>query len=221
MTTLDSSAVAQYLADHPEFFQEHVALLGQVQLTSPLLGRAVSLQERQMELMREKYKALELHMSDLIRTAQENDVLTHKLQTWTQSLLLGRNDVDLPHILIDGLRTIFSVPQATLRLWGVAPDYSHTWFVQDVSEDTMIFANSLTAPYCGVNHDFEAVRWLDDAEQVQSAVILPLRTAAESRAFGLLILGSDDPQRFKADMATDFLTNIGATTSAALSCLLD
>lgn len=221
MTILDSTAVAQYLTDHPHFFQEHATLLGQIQLTSPLLGRAVSLQERQMEVLREKYKALELHMADLIRLGKENDGITLKLQTWTQSLLAARNDVDLPHTLITGLQIIFSVPQVTLRLWGVAPKYSHTWFVQDVSEDTVIFANSLNAPYCGVNHDFEAVRWLEQADQVQSAVILPLRLPDAPKAFGLLILGSPDAARFDANMATDFLSNIGATTSAALSCLLE
>lgn len=220
MTTLDSAAVAQYLVDHPQFFQEHAALLGKVQLSSPLLGRAVSLQERQMEVMREKYRALELNMADLIRLAQENDAITRKLQAWTQSLLLARNDVDLPHVLVNGLQTIFSVPQASLRLWGVAPEYSHTWFVNDVSEDSMLFANSLTEPYCGANHDFEAVRWLDESESIQSAVILPLRADAQSKAFGLLVLGSPDPERFNADMATDFLVNIGNTASAALTCLL-
>jgi uncharacterized protein len=216
---LESAAVAEYLADNPHFFQEHAALLGKVQLSSPLQGRAVSLQERQMEVMREKYKVLDLQMADLMQRAQENDAIAQKFQQWTQSLLLARNDVDLPHVLISGLQSIFGVPHATLRMWRVADEYSHTWFAQDVSEDAPIFANSLTAPYCGMNNDFEAVRWLD-ADGVQSTVILPLRTPQAAEAFGLLIMGSPDPQRFTADMATDFLTAIGTTASAALACLL-
>jgi uncharacterized protein YigA (DUF484 family) len=82
-----------------------------------------------------------------------------------------------------------------------------------------MFANSLLAPYCGSNHDFEAVRWLEGAESVASTVILPLRAAGAKTAFGLLILGSPDAQRFSASMATDFLVNIGETASAALSSL--
>ncbi|MFC3107845.1 DUF484 family protein [Undibacterium arcticum] len=220
-TALDSATVAQYLAENPLFFQEHAGLLAQVQLSSPLMGRAVSLQERQMEVMREKYKALELRMAELLHMAQDNDAITHKLHLWTRALLLARNDVDLPYTLIDGLRTIFDVPQVTLRMWRVAPDYSHTWFVQDVSDDTRLFANGLVAPYCGTNNDFEAVRWLDGADQVRSTAILPLRVDGASDAFGLLILGSPDPQRFTAAMATDFLGHIGDTSSAALACLLD
>jgi hypothetical protein len=218
---LDSAAVADYLLDNPRFFEEHSELLGKVKLTSPVAGRALSLQERQMEVLREKIKGLELRMAELMRIAQENDAITQKFQLWTRSLLLARNDVDLPHALINGLQTIFSVPHVTLRIWGVAEEFSHTWFAAEVSEDARLFTNGLTAPFCGPNHDFEAASWIDDAESIQSIAMLPLRVGASPEAFGLLVLGSPDPGRFRADMATDFLSKIGETGSAALTCLLD
>jgi len=215
----DPDTVAQYLIDSPHFFEEHAELLAKIRLSSPLLGRAVSLQERQMEVLREKIKVQDLRLADMMRNAQENDASSHKLQAWTRSLLLARNDVDLPHTLVDGLRTGFAVPQATLRLWGVAEDYSHTWFAAEVSEDAKIFANGLSLPFCGSNNDFEAASWLE--HDIQSVAMLPLRSsAAASATFGLLVLGSPDPQRFSADMATDFLQQIGETASAALACLL-
>jgi uncharacterized protein YigA (DUF484 family) len=217
---LDSTIVANYLAEHPEFFQEHGAMLAQIQLSSPVSGRAISLQERQMEVMRSKYKALELRLAEFIRTAHDNDTLNQKFNDWSKNLLLARNDVDLPHILIDGLRSIFNVPYATLRLWRVADDYSHTWFVKVVSEDVSIFANSLTSPYCGLNNDFEAVSWIEEADDARSVALIPLRLQARE-TFGLLVLGSSDPDRFSANMATDFLLQIGATSSSALACLLD
>jgi uncharacterized protein YigA (DUF484 family) len=217
--TLDSDAVATYLSDNPHFFEEHSELFARVKLVSPLGGRTVSLQERQMEVLREKTRGLELRLAELMRLAQENDAITHRLLTWTRSLLLARNDVDLPHVLVNGLQTIFSVPQATLRLWGVAEPYAHTWFAAEVSEDARLFCNSLTAPYCGPNQDFEAASWIDDAEEVRSIALLPLRT--ETQAFGLLVLGSPDPDRFSAAMATDFLAQMAETASAALACLLE
>src|ERR1700739_3385889 len=109
---MDSHAIAQYLSDHPHFFEEHAELLSKIKLTSPLAGRTVSLQERQMEVLREKIKILEMRMMDLIRVGQNNDVITTKFQNWSRSLLLARNDVDLPHVLIAGLQSIFSVPHA-------------------------------------------------------------------------------------------------------------
>ena len=217
----DSHAIAGYLADNPHFFEEHSELLARIKLTSPLAGRTVSLQERQMEVLREKVRGLELRLSELMRVAQENDAITQKLLRWTHALLLARNDVDLPHTLINGLQTVFSVPHATLRIWGVAEAFSHTWFAAEVSSDARLFCNGLGAPYCGPNQDFEAASWLDEAETVRSIAMLPLRLDAAPEAFGLLVMGSPDPDRFSAGMATDFLEKIGETASAALTCLLD
>ncbi|RYF22197.1 MAG: DUF484 family protein, partial [Comamonadaceae bacterium] len=64
--------------------------------------------------------------------------------------------------------------------------------------------------------------WLPDAAQVQSLALLPLREGAidsTAPAFGLLVLGSPDPQRFDATMATDFLSRMAELASAALSRL--
>ncbi|MES2322039.1 MAG: DUF484 family protein [Pseudomonadota bacterium] len=215
--TLDSTSVAHYLADNPNFFEEHAGLLGQVKLLSPLTGKAVSLQERQMEVMRDKYKALELRMYELINLAQDNAAIANKFHAWTQGLLAARIDGALPLAVTEGLRDQFAVPQVTLRLWDLAPEHDGKWYTAGVSDDAPIFANSLLAPYCGSNHDFEAVRWLDDATAVQSTVILPLRS--KGSAFGLLIMGSPDPERFTAHMGTDFLVHIGETASAALAAL--
>ncbi len=216
----DATAVAQYLEDNPEFFDHHAELLGNIKLSSALGGRTVSLQERQMDVLRQKVKTMEMRLADLMRLAHENHLITEKFQIWTRSLLLARNDVDLPHALISGLNTIFSVPQVTLRLWNVAPDFSHAWFATPASEDARLFAGSLSGPFCGKNNDFEAASWLDEPAAVQSIAILPLRVGAAPASFGMLVLGSSDPTRFTEEMATDFLISIGETASAALSCLL-
>ncbi len=216
--TLDSSTVAQYLSEHPQFFQEHAGLLGEVKLSSPLTGRTISLQERQMEVMRDKYRALELRMSDLSRLAEENAGIANRFHGWTQDLLQAQAPAERPRALVDGLLQHFAVPFATLRLWDVAAEHADAWFAQGVSDDARMFANGLLAPYCGGNHDFEAVRWLGAAEAVTSTAILPLR-APGGKAFGLLVLGAPDAQRFSADMATDFLVHIGATASTALAPL--
>ncbi|WP_395827015.1 DUF484 family protein [Collimonas sp.] len=214
---LDPDTVARYLIDSPHFFEEHAELLAKIRLSSPLLGRAISLQERQMAVLREKIKVQDLRLAEMVRNAQENDMTTHKLHNWTRSLLLARNDADLPHTLIEALRSTFAVPQATLRLWGVAACYAHTWVAVPASEDARIFANGLSMPFCGSNNDFKAASWLEPG--VESIAMLPLRN--DSTTFGLLVLASPDPQRFSADMATDFLVQIGQTSSAALTCLLE
>jgi uncharacterized protein YigA (DUF484 family) len=219
--SLDSTAVAQFLVQNLHFFEEHADLLATIKLSTPLGGRTVSLQERQMEVLREKIKILEMRLAELLRMGEENDAIAGKFQKWTRSVLLARNDVDLPHTLTSQLQEIFSVPYATLRIWNVAESFAHAWFAQAVSADARIFSNSLNVPFCGSNNDFEAASWLDDAADVRSLAMLPLRIGAAPDAFGLLVLGSSDPTRFTADMATDFLMKIGETSSAALTCLLE
>ena len=174
-----------------------------------------------MEILRTKVKTMEMRLAELTRLAQENHAIVEKFQQWTRALLLARSDVDLPHALVDGLKTIFSVPHAALRIWQAAPDFSHTWFAAPVSDDVRLFAGSLHAPFCGRNDAYEAATWFDDIPVVQSIAMLPLRVGAAPGVFGMLVLGSADPQRFTADMATDFLVNIGTTSSAALACLLE
>lgn len=219
---IDTNAIADFLVDNPDFFEQYGDVLARIKLSSPVTGRAVSLQERQMEVLREKIKALELRLADLMRIGQANDDITDKFFRWTRSLLAARNDVDMPHTLVAGLQGIFGVPHATLRIWNVAEAYAHTWFAAPVSDDARLFCNSLSAPYCGPNQDFEAAGWIEDApEALQSIAMLPLRAEGAEQAFGLLVLGSPDPARFSSDMATDYLGKIGATASAALVCLLD
>jgi len=219
MTTeiLDANAVAQYLIDHPQFFEEHAGLLGEVKLSSPLTGRAVSLQERQMEVMRDKYRVLELRLAELTRRAEENHAIANRFHAWNQALLKSSGGGAIARDLVDALRTEFMVPQVTVRLWNLAPEHGDAWFASGVTDDVRLFANGLRAPYCGLNNDFEAVRWLDDPSAVRSTVLMPLNQ--DGKTFGLLVLGAPDADRFTATMATDFLAHIAATASTALAPL--
>jgi hypothetical protein len=53
--------IANYLANTPGFFERHAELLASIQLASPHGQRAVSLQERQMEMLRERSRAGAAH----------------------------------------------------------------------------------------------------------------------------------------------------------------
>ena len=211
--------IANYLANTPDFFERHAGLLAAVQLTSPHGQRAVSLQERQAEMLREKIRGLELKAADMIRHGQENSAIADRLQRWTRELLLTREARDLPEVIARELASHFLVPQVAIKVWGVMPELAGEDFAQGVSEDATAFASSLAQPYCGSNPGLEAARWLVDPSAAASLALIPLRAGAAPEAFGLLVLASGDPQRFTPDMGTDFLTRIGETASAALARL--
>ena len=212
--------IANYLANTPAFFERHAELLGAVQLTSPHGQRAVSLQERQMEMLRDKIKGLEQKIIELIRHGQDNTLVADKLHQWTQALMLTANAADLPDVLVRELLDRFLIPQGAIRVWGADDAFASLDFAQPVSDDVKIFANSLMVPYCGVNAGFQPVGWLDDVGAARSIAMIPLRDGTSPIAFGLLVLASPDPTRYTADMGTEFLNRIGEIASAALSRLL-
>ena len=139
--------IAQFLTQTPGFFERHAEVLASVQITSPHGARAVSLQERQAEMLREKIKGLELRIMEMVRHSHENAAIAAKVHQWTGALLQVRDPMDLPHALVDGLQTLFDVPQAAVRVWGVAGPYIDADFTQGASEDSRAFATSLTMPF--------------------------------------------------------------------------
>ncbi len=214
--------IANYLANTPDFFERHAELLAAVQLTSPHSSRAVSLQERQAVMLREKIKVLEHRIMDMIRHGTENVLLSDKLLGWARSLFLVADPLALPGQMADEIAEQFAVPQVGIKVWGVAPAFAQADFAHGVSEDAKLFASSLMEPFCGVNTGFEAVSWLPDPQAATSLAILPLRpgpVGSMAPAFGLLVLASPDAQRFNSTMGTDFLARIAELASAALSRL--
>ncbi|MGZ5271605.1 MAG: DUF484 family protein [Ramlibacter sp.] len=224
MNPITEDDIANYLANTPGFFERHAQLLASVQLTSPHGNRAVSLQERQAEMLRDKIKALEHRVMEMVRHGNENVVIADRLHRWTRNLMQVRASEALPATIVSELTAQFQVPQAAIKVWDVAPRYAGEAFATGVSDDAKTFASSLTQPYCGVNSGFEAVNWLDDTAMAMSLALIPLREGAvqsASRAFGMLVLASPDPQRFTAGMGTDFLERIAEVAAASLSRLRD
>ncbi|MEP6825748.1 MAG: DUF484 family protein [Ramlibacter sp.] len=222
MNPITEDDIANYLANTPDFFGRHAELLGAVQLTSPHGNRAVSLQERQAEMLREKIKALEHRVMDMVRHGNENMIISDRMQRWAGHLLRIRSGRALPATISTEIRTQFMVPQVAIKVWDVNARYGEEAFSSGVSEDAKTFASSLTQPYCGVNSGFEAVNWLDDTAMAMSLALIPLRdstVAGPAPAFGMLVLASPDPQRFQGGMGTDFLERIAQLASAALSRL--
>jgi uncharacterized protein len=220
-TGITEDDIAQFLLHTPGFFERHAEVLANVQLASPHGTRAVSLQERQIQMLRDKIKGLELRFVDMLRHGQDNVAIADRLHRWTRSMMLTANAGDLPGVLVSELQHEFMIPQGAIRVWGAAEAFASLPFAQAVSEDVQRLADSLSLPYCGINDGFEAAQWFgDDAKAVLSMAMIPLRASDAAPAFGLLVLGSPDPTRYTADMGTEFLARIGEIASAGLSRLL-
>ena len=115
--------IANYLANNPGFFERHADLLASVQLASPHGSRAVSLQERQMEMLRDRIKGLERKIMEMIRYGQDNMAIAERLHRWTRTAMLVRDPALLAPTLLRELQHQFMIPQAAVRLWGVEEEH--------------------------------------------------------------------------------------------------
>lgn len=212
-TAFTAQDIAAFLQDHPGFFDEHADVFATMQVPHPHGSRAISLGERQILTLRERNRELEWRLNELVRNATANESIGSHLAKWC-SRLLSENDAQrVPGEIALGLAEQFELNHVALRLWNLS-ELAPTGYGEPTSQDVRTFTDSLKTPYCGTDTDFEAAGWLDS--KPKSLALVPLRLEANGPAVGLLVLGSDDPERFTPEMGTAFLESIGQLASAAL-----
>lgn len=192
-----SEDVAKYLQENPQFFEEHAEMLAQIDLPHPHGGRTISLSERQLLTLRERVRELEKKLHELLEIARENDALQLKLHQFTCTLIGASDSTALKASTAQNLRDIFAVPHVALRLW------------QDEAPSTEVrdFADQHSQPVCTHHAVHDTLPWFADAaEHLRSFAYLPLRHG--DTTIGLLVLASEDKQRFYPEMGTLFLQRI-------------
>lgn len=226
---IDDHYIAHWLLSNPDFFVRQGEILADLKLTSPYSHRAISLQERQLEILREKVHGLELRLVELLRYGHENDATLTHLHRWLLSILAQSNIKQA--YLNKSLCDAFALPCTVLQLWSdmVVPSALQKW------------VERLVTPCCGnVSKDDDGqltLNWLSDtqvasqiidclnSDQIASIALIPLHTfdiergtaASSASNMGLLILAAYDERRFSAEMGTLYLTQIGELVSAALA----
>ena len=204
---LNNEQIAEFFRANPDFFESNVDVLLGINVTHPHGGRTVSIPERQLIATREKVKLLESKLSELITFGQENDALSEKIHQLTLELLDCTSQEQLIDTLYLDLLDNFQVPHVAVRFWNVAvPEVSSPEF-QPVAAELVQFVAAMTGPYCGSHPVYETHHWFGEhAPHLKSYALIPLR---KGDAFGLLLLASENAERFYADMGTVFLTRIG------------
>lgn len=201
---LDDDSVARYLQDNPGFLTDHPEVLSEILLPHES-GEAVSLIEKQVNLLRDQNRKLNRQLNQLIKVATENEALMDRLHGLTLDLIL----IDAPGAFFD-------------RLTGILLDefdadiLNISLFDRDMQagEDTPLFKLDREDPelkqfathldkgktVCGrLNRNKLEFLFRSRAQWVQSSALVPLGDQ------GLLAIGSSDPARFYPGMGTMFL----------------
>ncbi len=215
------SAVHNFLAENPDFFEKHASLLSSLRLPH-VAGGAVSLVERQVSVLRQKDLKLERKLKNLLEVARANDALSGKIHRLTLRLLAARDLAATLASLEDSLRADFDASQSILVLFGDPETFGNIdmgrFFIAVPRDDDRLksfdtFLNG-SGPRCGQVRDVQRdFLFGAGTDEVGSVALIPLGTKAE---YGFLAIGSIDAERFHPGMSIDFLSQLGEIVTEAL-----
>jgi hypothetical protein len=205
--------VADYLVRHPNFFNDFPTLLAEIRVPHPHGTHAISMSERQLLSMRDKVRMLENKLAELIQFGEENDGISEKLHALTLTLLSARTPDEVAAALDNHLREGFAVPHHALRVWNLVEDEALA-ITRPVTAIARDMIEAMRQPACGTLAIDEASDWFGEVSpHLRSFACIPLRHGA---TVGLLVLASEETNRFYAGMGTLYLERLGQLVAAAL-----
>ena len=204
--------IADYLRQHPEFFNQHAELLAELRIPHPHGTHAVSITERQVMALRDKARLLENKLAELIQFGEENDGISEKMHRLAMALMAAPDLVTLLGALNTHLQDGFGVPHSVVRLWDTQPAADLPACIP-VSEGLRAQVDTQRRPVCGALPYAEAAAWFGEiAPHLRSFATIPLR---DGGTHGLLVLASEEPRRFYPEMGTLYLERLGQLIGAA------
>lgn len=198
--------VAQYLKSHSGFFLKRDDLLLELELAHPASGKAVSLLERQVSLLRERNMDMRSRLNNLLDNARNNDLLFEKTKQLVLALIEAQGLDAIVNRFNRSLLADFGMDFASLTLFG-NPERHRSLVSRMVNIDDaykaipgVLKSNKAT---CGVLRP-EELQFLftDQADQVGSAAVVPL---SFGHPLGIIAVGSRDTEYFRSSMGTLFL----------------
>ncbi len=211
-------AVTRFLSENPDFFIHHPELLADISIPHPDTGRAISLIERQVGVLRDQTCQQERQLRELVSNARENEVLSERLHEFARQLLCADSlDVVLGSALT-GLQEAFHLDATGIRIArSDASDEDRPEFVAEDDEQFMQLALLLAdgQPVCGTFLDQPQKDLLfgNPKVDIKSCALVSVRT---ENIEGMICLGSQDPHRFESNMATDYLARLGDLVACAI-----
>jgi uncharacterized protein YigA (DUF484 family) len=211
VATPDAQQVSDYLSGHPDFFDEHPELLSRMQLNHPS-GRAVSLIERQVQVLREQNQDLKKRLLDLVDVARDNDRLSERVHRLTLDLLRAGSLTELIDSLEHSLRNEFMADAMVLHLPAVDESRQRESGARLLEIDSTLKALLPTPlidnrPQCGrLKREQAEFLFGEQAAAIESCAVIPLGHCGN---VGLLSIGSRELNRFNPCMGTLFLSHLG------------
>lgn len=219
LDSAQEAAASQYLRQHPDFFQRHSELLNHLTIPDTESGAAISLIERQVDVLRDDKRSLEQRLHELVDVARQNEILSQRLQQ--VALMIARaTDVNtLLDRLPEVLRREFTLVCASVRI-GRNDSLQRSELVDrnDANYIGLLERTAHGRSVCDDRLPESLLSYLfgDSAKAIRSTALIPLMG---EKPMGVLGLGASDPDRFCPEMGTVYLDRLGELVEAGLSRL--
>lgn len=211
--------VARYLRTHSDFFMHHSELIETLAIPHET-GVAVSLVERQVELLRNKNKELDQKLHQLITVAKDNEKVSRRLHALTLGLVSIRGFDETLTGIQELIHGDFPGTKVNLHLFENLPEskVDGCMPIDQTLQKSKLIQDLFSSRRRGIA--FLTKRQIDKVFDNENAE-KPIRSAAavalkKKHQLGVLFLGSTDANRFQSGMGTLFLGNLGEIVGAKL-----
>lgn len=219
--TLSEEDVAKYLNSHLGFFDEHPGLLMDLKLSHHPGSDAVSLVERQVDVLRQSNTKLKQQFKELVAVAKDNHVVLEKIHQLAVNLIESKSSMERIKLIEASLKKNFLADRAVLIIFSSGANHSlsdngFTRIIDRGDKSLTTFKSFLSSnrPRCGQLQDEQKIfAFEDDASEINSVALIPL---GEPEMCGFLIIGSTDSDHFNPGKGMDFLSRLGELVTAAL-----
>jgi len=216
--------IAGYLRDHPAFFEAHQDILAGMVLSHEA-GSAVSLIERQVQILREQKEQQKRKLQTLIATAQNNEDLNNNVNKLILELLDAKTLDDVLVVIKQRIRTDFEADAISVKLLTSGNDTlkAHEELTAWQQPALVIGEKVMTArePMCGTFNGEQMQALFDDADILSAGIVPLVKDESSKNCYGIIAIGSYDAERFRADMGTLFLSLLGQVLTRILRRHLD
>lgn len=215
---LSADQVVAYLRANPDFFASQDELLAELRLPHAS-GKAISLLERQVVVLRERGHEARKKLGSLLENARDNDQLFDVTRNLVLSLLRARDATEVAEITQDQLSELGSVDACEIILVArpglrVADGIRTENSEKLASEFSDVFR--LRRTYCGaIEKDSIDGLFGANASKVGSTALCPIMH--DSEIIALLALGNRSEDYFKPSLDTLFLDFVGHVVGAILA----
>ncbi|HUR39621.1 MAG TPA: DUF484 family protein [Verrucomicrobiae bacterium] len=219
---LDERQVVAFLRANPDFLARHPELLDALELRHSS-GAAVSLIERQVEILRGKSTRLEDRLKTLLDAARDNESRAANVHKLARSLIRAPTLAATIAALRKCLREDFNVDEAWVGISAGAlkrHDIEGLYVIEPAGPVAKAFDDFFRTRLleCGPLDEPRARLLFPQAKQApKSAAIVPLE---KERDLGMLVLASADPERFQPRQGRLFLDMTAELVSAAVRARL-